>query len=141
MPSIGLELLVDLGEDSPLTRRPSSMKCWVDRVDPVATLFVRTRDPDRSSGTSATASFACALFRRPGQDLELRDRPRALPDRRTEAVRTGVAAAEDDDVLALGGDPVRCVVLAWVTVGQRQVLHRGVDAREFRPGREVARRP
>src|ERR1035437_8506843 len=41
---------------------------------------------------------------RPGQDLELRDALRALADGRADAVGAGVAAADDDDVLAGGGD-------------------------------------
>ena len=37
-------------------------------------------------------------------DLKLRDARRALADRGADAVRAGVAAADDDDVLALGRD-------------------------------------
>ena len=39
---------------------------------------------------------------RPGQDLELVDRRRALAVRGAEAVGAGVAAADDHDVLARG---------------------------------------
>ncbi len=39
-----------------------------------------------------------------GQQLELDDRRRALADRVAHAVGAGVAAADDDDVLALGAD-------------------------------------
>ena len=39
-----------------------------------------------------------------GQQLELHDRSGALAQRVADAVRTGVAAADHDDVLAGGGD-------------------------------------
>ncbi len=44
------------------------------------------------------------LFGRLRHDLELRHRGRALAERRADAVRAGVAAADDDDVLARGED-------------------------------------
>ena len=45
-----------------------------------------------------------ARLGRPGQDLELGDALRALADGRADAVGAGVAAADDDHVLAGGGD-------------------------------------
>ena len=50
------------------------------------------------------------------------------------AVGTGVAAADDDDVLALGGDRRGDVVALLHLVGERQVLHRLVDAVQFAAG-------
>ena len=44
------------------------------------------------------------IVRRAGQDLELRDRRRALAMGGAEAVGAGVAAADDHDVLAVDVD-------------------------------------
>ena len=75
--------------------------------------------------------------------LELMDAQRALPVRGAQAVRPGVAAADDDDVLAVGGDEVRVhdrVTLA-AAVLLRQVVHREMDALQLAAGhRQVARR-
>ena len=51
-------------------------------------------------------------LRRVRHDLELGDRRRALAGGRAEAVRAGVAAADDHHVLAGGGDLVRSTLLA-----------------------------
>ena len=64
---------------------------------------------------------------------------RALPVRGTQAVGPGVAAADDDDLLALGGDrrlPVLAqdVVALLHPVTPRQVLHRLVDAVQLPAG-------
>lgn len=50
------------------------------------------------------------------------------------AVGAGVAAADDDDVLALGGDRRGDEVALLHLVGERQVLHRLVDALEVAAG-------
>ena len=60
-----------------------------------------------------------------------------------EAVRAGVAAAEDDDVLVLGGDEL---LLGTVSPRlrlfcQRQVIHRQVNALELTAGDRAARAP
>ena len=54
---------------------------------------------------------------RPRQDLELHQALAAVPQRRADAVGAGVAAADDDDVLALGRD-----VLAVGEVAVEQAL-------------------
>jgi hypothetical protein len=69
-------------------------------------------------------------------------RARALPVRRAEAVGAGVAAADDDDVLVLGGNGLRLrdflALVPAVLLGE--VLHREVDALEIAPlHRQVAR--
>ena len=82
-----------------------------------------------------------------GEDLELRDRAGAVAVRGAEAVGAGVAAADDDHVLAAGVD--RHVVDGEVAllglVRPGQVLHRLVDAAELaaraRAGRATAVAP
>ena len=67
---------------------------------------------------------------------------RALAVGGAEAVGAGVAAADDDDVLARGGDEllVGDLVALAATVLQRQVLHREMDARQLAARhRQVAR--
>src|SRR6185312_11715988 len=82
---------------------------------------------------------------RPWQDLELGNRGGALAGRGADAIGSGVAAADDDDVLVLGGDgPVRrglgLVVAGDPLVLLRQELHRIVDAGEVAAGYvEIAR--
>ena len=78
------------------------------------------------------------VLRRLGQQLELHDRQGALADRVADAVRAGVAAADDDDVLARRGDPAgaraasargsgpSCV--GDPAVAHVEVVHREVDA-------------
>ena len=75
----------------------------VDAVDALAALLVRRRHPEdvRPRGPRVGGR---ARVGRAGQDLELVDRRRALAVRGAEAVGAGVAAADDHDVLALGGD-------------------------------------
>ncbi len=70
------------------------------------------------------------LFRRPGQDLQLGDRLTALSDRRADTVGTGVAAADDDDVLAGCGDGRvgRNGVAGNALVLLRQEVHRKMYA-------------
>ena len=68
-------------------------------------------------------------------------RQRALAVRGADAVGAGVAAAEDDDVLALGGDLVEDLVAGesrWFDCDE--VLHGEVHAGQVAPGdRQVAR--
>ena len=80
--------------------------------------------------------------RRLRHDLEIRHRHRALTDRRADAVRAGVAAADDDDVLAVGEDRRGLVrrLAADAAVLLRQEFHREMNAVEFAAGdRQVAR--
>src|SRR5215207_534456 len=69
-----------------------------------------------------------------GQNLQLGDRPRALPDHRAEAVRAGVAATDDDDVLACRDDLVVDLFAERDPVGLREELHGLVDAAELTAG-------
>ena len=80
-----------------------------------------------------------AVGGRLGQQLELDDGRGALADRVADAVRAGVAAADDDDVLALGGD--RAVLRPGDrAVAHVEVVHREVDAVELAArDRQVAR--
>ena len=65
---------------------------------------------------------------------------RALPQRGAEAVGAGVAAADDDDVLALRGDLAGTASPGSRPVRRRQELHGLEDAAELAPGDgEVAR--
>ena len=65
----------------------------------------------------------------------------ALPVRGAEAVGAGVAAADDDHLLARRGDRRLGQVALLHAVGPGQVLHRLVDPAEFATGnREIARR-
>src|SRR4051812_106989 len=83
------------------------------------------------------------LVGRLGQDLELHDAAGPLADRVAHAVRAGVAAADDHDVLALGGDRAgRAAVGGHGAVAHVEVVHRVVHAVELAPGdRQVARDP
>ncbi len=69
-----------------------------------------------------------------GHDLELVHRGRALAVGRAEAVGPGVAAADDDDALALGADGRRGEPALLHEIGRLQVLERQVDAPERTPG-------
>src|SRR5205085_11111391 len=71
------------------------------------------------------------FFGRPGHDFELVDRRRTLAVRGAQAVRTGVAAADDDHVLAGRRDRRLGEVALLDLVGTRQVLHGLVDALEL----------
>ena len=78
------------------------------------------------------------LLRRHRHDLELRDRLGALPERGADAVRARVAAADDDDVLVLGGDFLRLRQLRLAgdaAVLLRQEIHGEMDAVEIAAGR------
>ena len=67
----------------------------------------------------------------PRQDLQLGHRRGALAVDGAEAVGAGVAAADDHDVLAGGGDRRLVEVALLHPVGPRQELHRLVDAVEL----------
>ena len=78
--------------------------------------------------------------RRHRQQLELGDRFRAVPVGGADAVGAGVAAADDDDVLAVAHRSRTPLSPATRLVLQRQELHREVHAVELAPGhRQVAR--
>src|SRR6202030_135373 len=75
-------------------------------------------------------------------DLEIRHRARALADRSADAVRAGIAAADDHDVLAAGEDrlPLRLRFPAHAPVLLRQEIHGEMDALELAPGNwQIAR--
>ena len=77
-----------------------------------------------------------------GQNFEIGDRQRALADRGADAVGAGVAAADDDDMLAAGEDrfAVRGCFAADAPVLLRQEFHGEMDAVELAAGhRQVAR--
>jgi hypothetical protein len=79
--------------------------------------------------------FVAARFGGAGEELELLDALGALALRGAEAVGAGVAAAEDDHVLVLGGDEVGGRLVAeHVLVGHGQVRHGRVDALELASG-------
>ena len=84
-----------------------------------------------------------ALVWRPGQDLELGDGARALAVDRAQAVGAGVAAADDDDVLAFGRDEVaiRDAVALAAPVLEREVVHGEVDPPKLAPGDLEVPRP
>src|SRR5215203_566105 len=80
-----------------------------------------------------------SLIWRRGQDFQLDDGFGLLANRGTEAVRTGVAAADDHHMLVFGGDLVLHRTPEGDPIGLRQVLHRLVDAVQLTAGnREVA---
>jgi hypothetical protein len=56
------------------------------------------------SGQSGQVSGLVLLARRLGHDFELRHRSCAMAVRRADAIGAGIAAADHDDMLALGGD-------------------------------------
>ena len=66
---------------------------------PLAALLVRAASA-QTIGYVGHGLAAGPLVRRPRHDLQLGHRRRALPVRGAEAVGAGVAAADDDDVLA-----------------------------------------
>src|SRR5205814_4588927 len=76
-----------------------------------------------------------ARFRRHRHQLELIDRPRALPVHGAEAVGAGIAAADDNHVAILRGDEliVRDFVALAAAVLQREELHREVNALQLAP--------
>ena len=66
-------------------------------------------------------------------DIELHNALRALAQRRPKAVRSRVAAADDDDVLSAGVDRRYVPVPFLDLIGLRKVLHRLVDALQVAP--------
>ena len=82
------------------------------------------------------------MRRRRRKDFEIGHRQRALADRRADAVGAGVAAADDDDVLAAGQDRFDVVgrLAADAPVLLRQKFHGEMDALEIAAGhRQIAR--
>ena len=77
-----------------------------DRPVALAAFLVRRRRAQLDRPVRPHQRLVLALGRL-RQQLELRDRRRALAVRRADAVGAGVAAADDDDVLARGDDLVR----------------------------------
>src|SRR5450830_1198016 len=68
------------------------------------------------------------LLRRHRHQFELRDAGRAVAVRRADAVRAGIPAADNDDVLAGGLDLVLHLVAGVDLVLQRQEVHREMHA-------------
>ena len=143
VPATGLHLVVDAGavELLDLARPRRRSFCVItakSRSAPSSWL-----DEVRSFiGQSGQVSALFSFSRRLRHDLELGDRQRALADRGADAVRAGVAAADDDDVLAAGEDrqdvAERLVADAAVLLGQE--IHGEMDAVELAAGdRQVAR--
>ena len=98
------------------------------------------RRPGRSSGTSATAGPSGRSSPGCGMISSWVIERGALAGGGAEAVGAGVAAADDHDVLAVGGDLVLDLLAERDAVGLRQELHRLVDAAELAAGhRQVAR--
>ncbi len=99
----------------------------VDAVDTVATLLVGRRHAEHVRPRRPRVGGGAGLGR-PRQDLELVHRCGALAVRCAQAVGAGVAAADDDDVLALGGDRRHVEVALLHPVAPGQEFHRLVDA-------------
>ena len=104
-----------------------------DRPVARAAFLVRRRGPQLDRPIRPDERLVLLLGRL-RQELELGDRLRALAIRRADAIRTRVAAADDDHVLAGGQDLLRHLVARDDAVLLRQELHREMDARESRPG-------
>ncbi len=105
----------------------------VHREDPLAALLVgAARAHHQRPGRPGRRPVA--LRRGCRQDLQLVHAPSTLAVRRTEAVRAGVAAADDDHPLALGGDRRRGEVTFLHPVGRGEVLHGQVDPGQFPAG-------
>src|SRR6266852_1586996 len=114
----------------------------IDGILPRAALLVGRGDAEDIRPERPRIAVDVALIRRPGQDLELGDRARLLAMHGAETVRAGIAAPDDDHVLALGGDElgVGYGVSLAATVLEREVIHGEVDAPELAAGDlEVAR--
>ena len=99
----------------------------VDAEDPLTALLVRAggavdQRPGRPRGRGRPR------LRRLRHDLELGDAGRALAVGGAEAVRARVAAADDDDVFALGRDRRALQVAFLHAVGRYEVVHGEVDA-------------
>ncbi len=74
-----------------------------------------------------------ALRLRQRVDVQLRHGRGTLPDGRAQAVRPGVAAADDDDVLPGGRQRGRLQIARAHPVGKRKVLHSLVNPRQLPP--------
>ena len=98
----------------------------VDAVDALATLLVRRRHPEHVRPRGPRVGGRPGVGRS-GHDLELVHRHRALPVGGAEAVGAGVASADDDDPLALGGDGRRVEVALLHPVAPGQELHGLMD--------------
>ena len=100
-----------------------------DREDALATLLERRRRAqDQWPGRPRIVLGADVRWL--GHDLELMDAEGALAVGRAQAVGPGVATADDDHVLALGGDRGRGQQALPDHVGRLQVVHGPVDAVE-----------
>src|SRR5699024_2802988 len=69
-----------------------------------------------------------AVFRGAGADIELGDTGCTLTQGGAEAIGAGIAAANNDNFLALGGNSGVGVVALINAVLPGQIFHRGVDA-------------
>jgi hypothetical protein len=105
----------------------------VDRELPVSPLLVRRGNPVLQRIRRPGCGFV-PVVRRSGHDLELVDRGGSLAVGGAQAVRSGVAAPDDDDALAGGGDGRSGEVPLLHAVGPGQVLHRLMDASELAAG-------
>ena len=109
-----------------------------DRVNAIAAFFVSRRGAE-DVRPQRPRIVGGALIRRCRHQLELRHRRRALAMHGAEAIGAGIAAADDDDVLAGGVDPRHIVAFA-VAVLLRQVIHREVHALQLAAGHvQIAR--
>ena len=130
----------------PASRRISTLTAWSarhaalvvaeeplgrSRIDALAAFFMGRRGPGRRWAIAARLS-TCRIGR-PLQQLELVHRAGALTVDGAQAVRAGVAAADDHDPLSLRGDDVcrRDVVAGQPPVLLRQVLDGEVHAAEL----------
>src|SRR5690606_16460725 len=101
----------------------------VDRVETFASLLVRTGDLVEQ-GHGRPRLVRGPRGRRLRHDLQLGDGARPLAVGGADTVGAGVAAADDDDVLAFRGDGRSSEVAFLDPVGERQVFHGLVDAGE-----------
>src|SRR5690348_17370531 len=90
-----------------------------DRVNPVAALLVGRGDPEGHRVRRPRLVLRPVLART-RHDLQLGDRRSALTGRGAQAVGTGVATADDHDVLAGGDDLVVDLLAQRGAVGLRQ---------------------
>ena len=104
----------------------------VDAEHAVTALLVRRRDAIHEAPLRPRV-VGGADVGRAGHDLELRHARRALAVHGAEAVGAGVAAADDHDVLAMHVDGRHIDVAFLHPIGQRQVLHRLMDAAQLAP--------
>ena len=82
-----------------------------------------------------------AFQRRLRQNFHLHERFAAVPHRSAHAIRSGIAAADDDDVLAGGVNEMAVLVPIQNALGvRREKFHREMDAFQFAAGnRQIAR--